>query len=118
MERSPSARARRDSRRARDLRDCSEVTSPAALKEKLADRYANLISVVCLGGMLMGFLLAATLAVNRTLFPGPPEILELILVPLISGMVGVVFGLALGLAEGLILVLLLESFLERFGNEG
>ncbi len=60
---------------------------PVALAEKFRDRYAFLVIVVCLGGTLMGFLLAAALTLNRTLVPGPPAVLDLILVSSISGLV-------------------------------
>ncbi len=90
---------------------------PVALAEKFRDRYAFLVIVVCLGGTLMGFLLAAALTLNRTLVPGPPAVLDPILVSSISSLVGAAFGLALGLAEGLILAFPLAAFLKWFRNE-
>ncbi|CAA9430602.1 MAG: hypothetical protein AVDCRST_MAG37-571 [uncultured Rubrobacteraceae bacterium] len=72
----------------------------ATLAEKFSDRYANSVFVVCLGGTLIGFLLGAALTLNRMLVPGPPEVLERMLVSLAPGLVGAAFGLVLGLAGG------------------
>jgi hypothetical protein len=69
---------------------------------------------VCLGGILTGFLLAAALTLNRMLVPGPPSLLERILVSLIPGFVGTMFGLVLGLVESFFLAFLLAAVLGRF----
>ena len=75
------------------------------------NRYGSSMVVVCIGGTLMGFTLAATLVLDRKLVPGPPAASELIFVSLFSGLVGSMFGLVLGLAEGLILAFTLAGIL-------
>jgi hypothetical protein len=89
---------------------------PVALAEKFSHRYGISVFAVCLGGTLMGFLLAAALTLNRVLVPGPDTLLERIPVSLIPGLVGAVFGLGLGLVEGLFLALPLAVILGRFRN--
>ncbi len=86
------------------------------LAQRFSDRYAIMVIVVCLGGTLMGFLLAAALTLNRTLVPGPPEILERMLMSLAPGLVGAALGSVLGIAEGLILAFPLAAILGRFRN--
>jgi hypothetical protein len=78
---------------------------PVALADKFSHRYGISVFAVCLGGAIMGFLLAAALTLNRVLIPGPDELLVRIPVSLIPGLVGATFGLVLGLVEGLILAL-------------
>ena len=48
---------------------------PVALADKFSHRYGVSVLVVCLGGAIMGFLLAAALTLNRVLVPGPDELL-------------------------------------------
>jgi hypothetical protein len=73
-----------------------------------------MVFAVCLGGILMVFLLAAALTLNRMLVPGPPSLLERIPVSLIPGFVGTMFGLVLGLVESFFLAFLLAAILGRF----
>ncbi len=89
----------------------------SALTEKFSHRYGFSVCMVCLGGTLTGFLLAAALTINRTMVPGPDELLERVIGSLIPGFVGAVFGLVLSLAEGLILAFPLAATLGRFRNE-
>lgn len=58
----------------------------------------------------MGFLLGATLNLNRTLVPGPPQVLERMLASLAPGLMDATFSLVLGLTEGLILAAILGRF--------
>ncbi len=58
----------------------------------------------------MGFLLGATLTLNTTLVPGPPEVLERMLASLVPGLMGAAFSLVLGLTEGLILAAIFGRF--------
>lgn len=89
---------------------------PVALADKFSHRYGVSVFAVCLGGAMMGFLLAAALTLNRVLVPGPDELLVRIPLSLIPGLVGAAFGLGLGLVEGLILALPLAAILGRFRN--
>ena len=88
----------------------------SALAEKFSHRYGFTVCMVCFGGTLTGFLLAAALTINRTMVPGPDALLERVMGSLIPGFVGAVFGLVLGLAEGLILAFPLAAVLGRFRN--
>lgn len=89
-----------------------------ALSEKFSHRgYVISVFAVCLGGVLIGFLLASTLTVNGVLVLGPDELLEWILVPLIPSFVRTVFGFALGLLEGLVLAFPLPAIFGRCRGE-
>jgi hypothetical protein len=63
------------------------------------------VFAVCLGGVLIGFLLATTLTVNW------------ILVPLIPSFVRTAFGFALGMLEGLVLAFPLPAIFGRCRGE-
>lgn len=89
---------------------------PVALAEKFSRRYGISVFVVCLGGALMGFLLAAALALNGVLVGGSKTLPERIPGALASGVVGVAFGLGSGLVEGAILAFPLAAILGRFRN--
>lgn len=89
---------------------------PLDSRNNFSYRYAVSAFAILFGGILMSFLLAAALTLNRTLVPGPPGIPELILASLLSGLVGAAFGLVLGMFEGLILAFPLAAILGRFRN--
>lgn len=94
---------------------------PAIFAERFLDRYFNSVVVVCLGGVIMGGLLAYVLTLNVFLhgpfsISGPVEMMESLLRSLGPGLLGAAFGLGLGLVEGLILAFPLAAILGRFGN--
>ena len=73
---------------------------------------------VCLGGVLIGFLLATTLTVNWVLVLEPDELtIGWILVPLIPSFVRTAFGFALGMLEGLVLAFPLPAIFGRCRGE-
>ena len=82
--------------------------------DRFALRYGTATFAVCLGGTLMGFLLAFVLTLERALVPGPPSISELVLVAFVLGIVGAVAGGVMGALEGLILAFPLAAILGRF----
>jgi hypothetical protein len=88
------------------------------LREKFFERYSFTVLAVCLGGMLMGGLLAGLFALNGVLFPKPSTILQGIVAALMSGLVGAAFGLGLGLAEGLVLAFPIAAILGLFRSRG
>jgi hypothetical protein len=83
-------------------------------RQRFFERYGLTVLAVCLGGVLMGGLLAGLFALNGVLFPRPSTILEGIGAALISGLVGAAFGLGLGLAEGLVLAFPIAAILGLF----
>ena len=64
------------------------LLKPAALTDKFSYRYGISVFTVCLGGAIMGFLVAAALTLNRVLVPGPDDLLVRIPVSFIPGLVG------------------------------
>lgn len=95
----------------------------AVLAEKFLDRYANSVVVVCLGGVMMGFLLAYAITLNALLLApssvsGPMEMLEWMLRAFGPGLVGAALGLGMGLTEGLILAFPLAAVLGRLRDRG
>ena len=84
---------------------------PEALADKFSHRYGISVFTICLGGAIMGFLLAAALTINRVLVPGPDELLVRLPASFIPGLVGAALGQVLGLVEGLIVALPLAAIL-------
>ncbi len=84
---------------------------PEALADKFSHRYGISVFTICLGGAIMGFLLAAALTINRVLVPGPDELLVRLPASFIPGLVGAALGQVLSLVESLIVALSLAAIL-------
>ena len=84
------------------------------LSEKFFDRYAIVVLVVCLGGTLMGGLLAATLGLDGALAGRSVAVPELILAASATGVMGAGVGGGLGFVKGLILAAPLAAILGLF----
>ena len=111
MVRSSPARASRGDRRVYDFGGYLEVAEPEALADKFSHRYGISVFTICLGGAIMGFLLAAALTINRVLVPGPDELLVRLPASFIPGLVGAALGQVLSLVESLIVALSLAAIL-------
>lgn len=90
---------------------------PSALGEEFSDRCGAVMIAVCLGGIVMGGLLAAMLTLNGALL-SPPTILERIFMSLVTGFLGALFGLAIGFLESLFLAPPLAAILGRSKARG
>jgi hypothetical protein len=83
------------------------------LAGRFSDRYAILVIVVCLGGMLTGTLLTAVLF-GQGLLDEPLVIFEHALAVTLASMLGAWFGMIIGLVEDLILAFPLATI---FGGD-
>lgn len=86
---------------------------PSALREEFSVRRGAVMIAVCLGGILMGGLLAAVLTLNGALL-SPPTIPERVSMSLVIGLVGALYGGTTGFLESLFLAPPLAAILGRF----
>ena len=82
--------------------------------EEFFHRYRIMVLASSLGGMLLGGMVAAALALNGALLIEPATLLERVAAALLFGLVGGASGAVLGLLEGLILAFPLTVVLGWF----